>query len=67
MPTVGAPVWGPVVGLPDPQPGVVLLVSTLVLGHVVGRTDVMAPATGPTDDAIREGGQVVAVTRLVRA
>lgn len=58
---------GPVVGLPAPEDGVVFVVSGLVLGHpsLAGRRDVVAPGTGPADGAVREGGQVVAVTRLV--
>ena len=58
---------GPVVGLPAPVDGVYLLVSGMVLSHAdcAGRSDVLAPGTGPADGAIREGGQIVAVTRLV--
>jgi hypothetical protein len=56
-----------VVGLPEPEPGTLYLVGSMVLTHpsVQGRADVFAPDTGPT--AIRENGQVVAVRRLVRA
>jgi hypothetical protein len=58
--------WGAVDGLPEPAPGTVYLVSSLVLEHVHGRDDVVAPDTGPT--AVRDAaGQVVAVRRLVRA
>jgi len=65
VPVQPAPVWGPVEGLPDPQPGVALIVSGLVRGHCSGRTDVFSPGTGPNDGAIRnERGHVVAVTRL---
>jgi len=48
-----------------PPTGVPCLVSALVLSACPGREGVYGPDTGPT--AIREGGQVVAVTRLVRA
>lgn len=60
--------YGAVVGLPDPVDGVAYVVSLLVLAALGGtRADVLAPATGPEDGAIRdERGQVFAVTRLVR-
>jgi len=64
---VGVPVvttrFGRVIGLPEPEPGKLYIVSSLVAQHV-RRPDVVAPDTGPT--AIREGGQIVAVTRLQR-
>lgn len=63
-PVATAPVWGSVEGLPDPQPGVLFLVSGLVAAHV-SRHDVVSPGTGPNDGAIREDGKIVAVTRLV--
>jgi hypothetical protein len=64
IPTVRR-VWGDVDGLPAPAPDTVYLVSSLVLEHVRGRDDVMAPDTGPT--AIRDSaGQIVAVRRFVR-
>ena len=55
--------FGRVVGLPDPRPNTVYVTSSLV-AQAVRRPDVVAPDTGPT--AIRENGQVVAVTRLQR-
>lgn len=55
--------FGAVEGLP-PE-GVPCIVSALVAGAVPGRAGVYAPDSGPT--AIRENGQVVAVTRLVAA
>ena len=56
-------------GLPDPQPGVGYIVSSLVLQAVrdtgLSRTDLFAPGTGPADGAIRgPSGQVEGVTRL---
>jgi len=64
---VGVPVvttrFGRVIGLPNPEPGKVYIVSSLVAQHV-RRPDVLAPDTGPT--AIRQDGQIVAVTRLQR-
>jgi hypothetical protein len=63
-----APVWGAVVGLPDPVDGVLLVVSQLVAGRVPDRDDVVSPGTGPADGAVRDAqGRVCAVTRLVRA
>ena len=61
-------VYGEVQGLPEPVEGVVYIVNALVLAALKDagskRTDVVAPDTGPT--AIREKGQVAAVTRFVR-
>lgn len=72
VPVQGAPQWGAVEGLPAPQEGAVYLVSSLVLEAVrasgAHRPDVMAPATGPQDGAVRDdAGRIVAVTRLVAA
>lgn len=55
--------FGEAEGLPDD--GTPCLVSALVLSAVPGRPNTFAPDSGPT--AIRENGQVVAVTRLVAA
>lgn len=55
--------FGAVEGLPED--GTPCLVSALVLSACPGREGVFAPDTGPT--AIRENGQVIAVTRLVAA
>lgn len=59
---------GSIEGLPEPEDGVVYIVSGFVIGHpeIAGiREDVMAPATGPKDNAIRnERGHIVAVTQL---
>lgn len=48
-----------------PEEGTICIVSAMVLSVVPGRKGVYAPDSGPT--AIRENGQVVAVTRLVAA
>lgn len=63
---VAAPTeYGAVEGLPDPQDGVVYIVSTLV-AQAVKRPDVLSPGTGPSDGAIRdEQGRVAGVTRLI--
>ena len=53
-------------GVPEPQPGVVYLVSTFVAQHpsVRGRPDVMAP---DLHSATRDGnGNVVAISNFVR-
>ena len=55
--------FGSVDGLP-PE-GTPCIVSALVAGAVPGRAGVYAPDSGST--AVRENGQIVAVTRLVAA
>ena len=60
---------GAVVGLPDPEPGVFLVVSGMVGDALraagLSRPDVLVPGTGPADGAVRNAaGHVVAVTRL---
>ena len=55
--------YGEVEGLPEPQPGVLYIVSMLVAQRVM-RADVVSPDSGPT--AIRENGQIVAVRALNR-
>lgn len=54
-------VFGEVSGLPEPQEGVLYLVSSLIAQRVQ-RADVVSPDTGPT--AVRKDGQVVAVRAL---
>lgn len=57
--------FGEIEGLPEPQEGVVFIVSAIVLAAAkeLGRTDVVAPDTAR---AIRnEDGQIVAVPGLV--
>lgn len=55
---------GPVEGLPAPAEGTTYIVSGMVLAALAGtRPDVVAPDTG--SDAIREGGQIVAVRGFV--
>ena len=61
--------FGQVVDLPEPQDGVYYVVSGLVLSALreqgSDRQDVIAPATGPKDDAIRdEAGCITGVTRF---
>lgn len=65
LPILPAPTYGPVTALPEAVPGVLLIVSGLVLSRVL-RGDVFGPGTGPNDGAIRnEKGHIVAVTRLI--
>ncbi len=63
VPLVGPSVFGPVMGLPEPQEGVIYVTSMLVAQRVL-RPDVVSPDTGPT--ALRVDGQIVAVRNLVR-
>ncbi len=69
MPVNSPTMYGEVEGLPEPQDGVIYIVSLIVVTQpsVAGRTDVVAPATGPTDGAIRVDGWIDAVTRWVAA
>ena len=72
VPVHGADQFGAVEGLPEqPEPGTLFIVSLAVgqalvaAGHPLA-SQCVRPGTGPNDGAIREGGQIVAVTRLVR-
>jgi hypothetical protein len=58
--------WGEVENLPDPEEGVIYVVSSLVASRL-SREDVYSPGTSYNDGAVRENGQVVAVTRLIRS
>jgi hypothetical protein len=66
VPVYTADTLGEVEGLPAPEPGVMYVVSGMVLQALAGsRPDVCAPGTGPQDHPVRnDKGQVVAVTRL---
>lgn len=55
-------IFGDVENVPDPQKDVIFIVSSLVASRLPERPDVVAPDTGPT--AVRENGQIVAVTRF---
>lgn len=68
----GGPLPGPVVrkryssldGMPPAVEGEVYIVSAMCLPHCIGRSDVVAPATGPDDGVIRgDDGQIIAITR----
>lgn len=55
---------GKVQNLPEPVEGAIFIVSSLILSACPDRGDLVAPDTGAT--AIRENGQIQAVTRFVR-
>ncbi len=70
MPVNPSVKYGAVIGLPEPNGETIFIVSLIVITQpsVAGRPDVVAPATGPKDGAVRDaGGQIVAVTRWVAA
>ena len=61
--------FGQIYNLPNPAPDTVYVVSGIVMSALkergIERTDVIAPATGPRDNAMRNSdGQIVAVTRF---
>jgi hypothetical protein len=63
----GAPVFGDVIGLPDPVEGTFLIVSAMAAEHIKGRTDVFRPGTGPKDNARRdEKNLITGVRKLIR-
>jgi len=66
VPVLDFPRRSGLIGLPQAD-GRLYVVSILCLQECAGRNDVYAPATGPRDGAIRENGQIVAVTRLIAA
>jgi len=73
VPVAGAPTFGDIEGLPEPEDGTVFIVSGMVASALVqrgirNRPDVLVPGTGPQDGAVRDAeGRIVGVTRLVRA
>lgn len=68
VPAFGRTQYATVEGLPDPEDGVVYLVSVMFAGRVGNRGDVFIPGTGPQDGAVRTAeGHVFAVTRLNQA
>lgn len=55
-------------GLPEPQEGIIFLVSAIVRSQAFGRKDVFSPGTGPKDDPVRdEEGRIKAVRCFVAA
>lgn len=62
--------FGPVEGLPDPQPDTRYIVSSLVMNALsalgITRPDVIAPGTGPNNGAIRDAqGRVRGITQFI--
>lgn len=60
-------VFGDVTGLPEPQDGIMFIVSALVLSAAkeAGRTDCVAPATGHPETVRNEAGHIVSVPCFV--
>ncbi len=59
--------FGQVENLPDPQPGTIYVVSSLVAQAVSGvRDDVVAPDTSPSGEVRAADGRIIAVTGFQR-
>lgn len=56
-------VFGDIIGLPDPIPDTLFIVSGMV-ASVTNRKDVVAPATGHPD-AVRKDGQIYSVPGVI--
>ena len=60
-------IFGEVYDLPEEKPDTYYIVSGIVLSALPERRDLLSPATGPKDAAVRdEAGRIVAVTRFNR-
>jgi hypothetical protein len=59
-------VFGPVQGLPEPQPGIIYITSALV-AQAAKRPDVVSPATGHPLAKRDSNGQVISVPGFVRS
>ena len=59
--------YGEIEGLPEPQENVLYIVSAMVLeaGEIIGRNDLIAPATGHPKAIRNEQGQIVSVPGFV--
>ena len=57
--------WGEVTGLPEPQDGVLYIVSSLV-AQAAKRHDVVSPASGHPD-VVRKDGQIISVPGFIRS
>lgn len=72
VPVASPATYGEIVGLPDPEPHTLYIVSALVGGAMRNSNHswlplVLCPGTGPNEDPVRDaGGKILAVTRLVR-
>ena len=58
--------FGKVEGLPEPETGVVYIVSALVLSACKDRNDLVAPATNHKDTKRNEKGHIISVPGFVR-
>jgi len=58
--------FGEISNLPEPEEGVIFIVSAIV-AQAAGRTDVVSPATGHPDAKRNEKGQILSVPGFVRA
>ena len=58
--------FGEITGLPEPEEGVVYIVSGMVAAAAKNRTDVVAPATGHPQCVRNDQGQIVSVPGFVR-
>lgn len=58
--------YGAVDGLPVPEEGVIYIVSVLVAQVAAGRTDVVAPDTGPQSVVRDAEGKILGVKRFMR-
>jgi len=67
VPVLVAPPPQRVEHLPPPRPSTYYLVSTVVATALAGRPDLLAPATGPGEGALRDDeGRITGVTQLRR-
>ena len=60
--------FGNILDLPEAEEGTLYIVSAMVLaaGKALGRTDLVAPATGHPDVVRNEKGQIVSVPGFVK-
>lgn len=60
-------VLGPVIGLPEPEEGIMYIVPFLVASALPERDDLLAPDTTPASVVRDEQGRIVGVKRLQKA
>ena len=58
--------FGTVEGLPEPEAGVVYIVSAMVLSACKDRVDLVAPATNHKDTVRNEKGHIISVPGFVK-
>ena len=58
--------FGKVEGLPEPETGVVYIVSAMVLTAASDRTDLVAPATNHKNTVRNEKGHIISVPGFVK-